>query len=143
MSPSPRAFSRLPKFDAPRFIRTVYLQPAVIWAALACLAGPASRAVLRLLGPSCTGPARDGATAAAFIVYVLFVPWLFAALWYFAYARRRLETSAHRWIADMSLAVVLVISAANSGVVALQISRRWTALSPDVDRMRDLCWPGR
>ncbi len=143
MSQSPRAFSRRESFDAPLFLRTAYLQPALIWLALALLAGPASRAVLRLLGASCVGPARDGATAAAFIAYVLFVPGLGAALWFFAYARRRLQKSAHRWIADLSMAVVLAVSATNSGVIALQIARRWPALAPDVSRMRDQCRPGR
>ena len=139
MSPRPR---RAP-FDAAAFARTLPLQPAVWWLALAALSKPVSRAAVSALGASCAGSFRAGADAAAFIVYVLLVPPLGAAAAYLTFGRRRLTHAAHRLIADLSLALLLAVSGLNAAVLAYQTATRWSALGPGLAAVRAACWPGR
>lgn len=143
MSPSPRFGSRREPFDALLFLRRLYLQPAVVWLGLEALSGPVTRAVPGLLRASCAGPARDALVAAATVVYIPLVPALVALAYHLAFARRRLDKSAHRWVADLCLAVVLVVSAANAAILAAQAVRRWPALAPELAEMRVVCWPRR
>jgi hypothetical protein len=143
VTPSPRAFSRREPFDWPLLLKRVYLQPAFVWLLLAALSAPASRVLPGLLRASCTGPARDGAAAASLIVYILLVPALGASAWYLGFARKRLEKIAHRWVGDLSLVLLLLVSAGNAAVLAASAARRWPALAPQLSAMRAACWPGR
>lgn len=142
MSSSPRFGSSRPPFDLPLFLRRLHLQPAAAWLALAALAAPASRAAVTALGASCTGPLRDGADSAALIVYIMLAPALGAASYYFAFARRRLN-GAHRWVGDLSLALVFAVSGVNAALLAFQAASRWSALAPGLAAVRTACWPGR
>ncbi|NNN07487.1 MAG: hypothetical protein HKL90_16480 [Elusimicrobia bacterium] len=142
MSPSPRFGARRAPFDLPLFLRRLYLQPAALWCVLAALAQPSSRAAVTALGASCTGPLRVGADSAALIVYIVLVPALGAAAYHLAFARRRLS-GAHRWVADLSLALVLAVSGVNAALLAFQAASRWSALAPGLAAVRVACWPGR
>lgn len=142
MSPSPRFGAGRAPFDLPLFLRRLYLQPAAAWLILAALAAPASRAAVTALGGACTGPLRDGADAAALIVYIVLVPALGAAAYHLAFARRRLN-GAHRWVGDLSLALVLAVSGVNAALLAFQAASRWSALAPGLAAVRIACWPGR
>lgn len=143
MTASPRFGSRRTPFDWPLFLRRLYLQPAVVWLALAALAAPASRAALTVLGATCAGPVREAAAAAFLIFYVPLVPILGSAAWYLAFARRRLDKTAHRWVADLSFGLLLVVSAGNAAMLAAQAFARWPALGPALSAVRGACWPGR
>jgi hypothetical protein len=140
---SPRFGSRRAPFDAPLFLRRLYLQPAALWLALEALTAPVARAVPGALRASCAGPARDGLVAAATVVYIPLVPALIVVAYHLGFARRRLEHAAHRWVADLSFSLLLAVSAANAAILLSQGSAHWPTLGPELSAMRAACWPGR
>lgn len=144
--PSPKAFSSLRNrepFDWAAFGRTVHWQPVPQWLAFSALAYPFSRAFPALTRASCAGDARVMLTKVALVAYTMAAPAVLAAAVYLLAGRRRLTARPHRLIANVTLALLVVMTAADAFVVVSQVRSQWETLGPALGSLRAACWPPR
>lgn len=143
---SPKAFSGLAKrepFDWPAFARTLPWQPVPQWLILSALAYPFSRAFPALSRASCDGDARTMLAKCALVVYTMFVPALIVAVVYALAGRERLTTRNHRMLGNVTMALIVVMSAVDAAVVVSQVRAQWETLGPALGSLRAACWPPR
>jgi len=140
-----RAFSGLLRpgepFDWPLFWRGLPWQPVPQWILVGALAAPFSRAFPALSRAACAEPARTMISQSALVVYTMLVPVLVVAPIYLLAGRHRLVKRAHRLIANVTFALILVLSAADALVMANQLREQWPTLSPALRSLRAACWP--
>ncbi len=144
MSPSPKAFSGLARrepFDWAAFWRTFPWQPVPQWLLLSALAYPASAAFPVLSRATCLDPARAMTVKAALVLYTMLVPPLGSAAVYLLVGHRKIAARPHRLMANVTLALIVVLSAADTVLIVSQVRDQWSTLRPAAASLRAACWP--
>lgn len=142
--PSPKAFSGLLKgepFDWRAFAANLPWQPVPQWLLFSALAYPFSRAFPVLSRASCPGEARVMLSKVALVAYTMFVPALLTLLVYLFAGRRRMTVRNHRLIANVTLALLVVMTVVDALVVSRAVSSQWETLGPSLGLLRGACWP--
>ena len=141
---SPKAFSGLLKgepFDWRAFAANLPWQPVPQWLLFSALAYPFSRAFPALTRASCDGEPRTMLVKASLVVYTMAAPALLTLLVYLFAGRRRMTVRHHRLLANVTLALIVVMSAADALVVSRAVSEQWPTLGPALASLRAACWP--
>jgi hypothetical protein len=147
VSPSPKAFSGLGKtgepFDWVAFARTIQWQPVPQWLILSSLAYPFSQAFPAMSRAACQDPARAMVVKVALVVYTMFVPAVAVCAVYLLAGRKRLAARQHRLMANVTLALIVLMTAVDSIAIVSQVNNQWTTLGPAFASLRGACWPAR
>lgn len=122
------------------YLKTLHLQPTLVFVFLGLLAEPLARLSPWLLRASCDGRPRAMLAASFMVVYVAALMPLACAAYYLGFARRRFTTSRARTVADLSFILILPLGAVMLAVLGRSLAARWDALQPAFAAMRDACW---
>lgn len=144
---SPKAFSGLGRrgepFDWAAFARTIQWQPVPQWLILSALAYPFSQSFPSLSRAACQDPARAMVVKVALVVYTMFVPAVAVSAIYLFAGHKRLVARQHRLMANVTLALIIVMTAVDSIAIVSQVRDQWTTLRPAFGSLRAACWPPR
>lgn len=136
------AGSREP-FDWAEFRRTLPWQPVPQWVVLSALASPFSKAFPVLTRAVCVPPVRTMFAQTTMVVYTLVVPAVATAVVYLLVGHKRFADPRHRRMANVTLALILALSAADTIVFARAVNQQWDSLGPAYASIRSACWPRR